>query len=148
MEYLTVLYAFIGSFGFCLISNLRGISCLFASLGGALGWFVYLMLNPLHDDITQFLLATIVVAIYAEIMARSAKKPVTCYIIVSLIPMVPGGGIYYTMKYCLAGDTSAFIETGLHTLGIAGALAVGILFVSSCVRLINTIRLHRNKNCR
>ena len=28
-----------------------------------------------------------------------------------------------------------FIETGLHTLGIAGALAMGTLLVSSIVRL-------------
>lgn len=39
------------------------------------------------------------------------------------------------MEYCIAGNTQMFLETGLHTLGIAGALALGILLVSSLNRL-------------
>ena len=71
---------------------------------------------------------------------------VTGYLLVALFPLVPGGGIYYTMEYCIAGNTQMFLETGLHTLGIAGALALGILLVSSLNRLFGMPR--RNKNNR
>ena len=32
------------------------------------------------------------------------------------------------------------LETGMHTLGIAGALAMGVLLVSSCMRMWNVFR--------
>jgi len=115
--------------------NLHGRTLIFASLGGGIGWLFYLLSSPVHSDIMQYFIATIAISIYAEVMARIFKMPVTGFLLVALLPMVPGGGIYYTMEYCVIGNNSMFIETGLHTLGIAGALAMGILLVSSIVRL-------------
>lgn len=133
--FLPCLYAFAACFGFSVVFNMRGKILLFASLGGALGWLVYLLCGPVQNDIIQFFFATIAISVYSEIMARVHKVPVTGYLLVSLLPLVPGGGIYYTMEYCIIGNTEMFLETGLHTLGIAGALALGILLVSSFVRL-------------
>lgn len=116
---------------------MRGKTLVLASLGGSLGWFVYLLLNFVKNDIFQFFVATIITAIYAEIMARILKKPATEFQIIALLPMVPGGGIFYTMDYCVIGNNAMFIQTGLHTLGIAGALAMGILLVSSLFRIGN-----------
>ena len=79
-------------------------------------------------------------AAYSEVLARVQKAPVTVYLLTALLPLVPGGGIYYTMERCLKGDTQGFLETGLHTLGLAGALALGVLLVSSSVRLVHFIR--------
>lgn len=135
MEYLSCLWAFLACVGFCFLFNIRGKTILYAAFGGALGWFAYLLLNFLANDITQFFLATIVTAVYSEIMARIFKKPATEYQIVALLPMVPGGGIFYTMEYCVIGNNAMFSQTGLHTLGIAGALAMGILLVSTLFRI-------------
>ena len=115
--------------------TLHGRTLIFASLGGGIGWLFYLLSSPVQNDIMQYFIATIAISIYAEVMARIFKMPVTGFLLVALLPMVPGGGIYYTMEYCVIGNNSMFIETGLHTLGIAGALAMGILLVSSIVRL-------------
>jgi Uncharacterized conserved protein len=119
--------------------NLRGKTLIFASVGGGIGWVFYLLSSPVHSDIMQYFIATIAISIYAEMMARILKMPVTGFLLVALLPMVPGGGIYYTMEYCVIGNNAMFIETGLHTLGIAGALAMGILLVSSVVRLWTTV---------
>ena len=62
---------------------------------------------------------------------------------IGILPLVPGGGIYYTMEYCVSGQTSQFIETGIHTFAIAGALAVGVLIVSSLVHLFQKMQLRR-----
>ena len=51
--------------------------------------------------------------------------------------MVPGGGIYYTMKYCIEGNMDMFVSKLITTLGVAGAIAVGVSLVSSVVRIIN-----------
>ena len=36
----------------------------------------------------------------------------------------------------MSGETSLFLSSLLHTLGLAGALAVGVLLVSSLMRLV------------
>ncbi|MBQ1216446.1 MAG: threonine/serine exporter family protein, partial [Clostridia bacterium] len=33
--------------------------------------------------------------------------------------MVPGGGIYYTMKYCIEGNMDMFVSKLITTLGVA-----------------------------
>ncbi len=140
--FLSCLYSLAACLGFCLVYNLRGMKMLFASLGGALGWLVYLLCAGMHNDVMQFFLATIALSIYAEIMARIHKTPVMVFLIIALLPLVPGSGIYYTMEYAINGDTAAFLETGLHTLAIAGSLALGILLVSSLVRLVTKVWQH------
>ena len=137
MEFLPCLWAFLACAGFCLVFNMRGKVLVLSSLGGSIGWLVYLLFNPLQNDILQFFLATVATAVYSEIMARVMKRPATEFQVVALLPMVPGGGIFYSMQYCVIGNNEMFLQTGLHTLGIAGALAMGILLVSSFVRLFS-----------
>lgn len=140
---LSYLWSFGACAAFCLLFNIRGRALFFSSLGGTLGWLVFSVLAPLQNDIIQYFLATAATAVYSEIMARTTKKTSTGFQIVALLPLVPGGGIFYTMEYCVIGNDAMFISTGLHTLGIAGALAMGVLLVSTCVRLIHMISTHR-----
>ena len=140
----TVLYAFGGCLGFCFLFRLRGKTILWASLGGALGWLVCVTLKlyggSLGKEIPASFIAALAVTAYSELMARLTHKPVICYTIVAILPMVPGGGIYYTMRHCLDGNIALFAESGLHTLGVAGALAIGMLLVSSLARLASPQR--------
>lgn len=64
------------------------------------------------------------------------RCPVTGYQLVALLPLVPGGGIYYAMGYCLEGDTEQFLSALLGTLGMAAALAVGVILASSLFRAV------------
>ncbi len=74
--------------------------------------------------------AAVVSALYSEAaMARSRKYPVTSYLVISLLPLVPGAGIYYTMSLGLGGDVQAAVHKGLETAGVAGSIAVAILLV-------------------
>ena len=136
--YLPCLYAFLACIGFSLLFNIHGAAgMLICAGGGALGWLVYLLAAPLiHSDITQSFLAALVISAWSEIMARLRRCPVTSYLLVALFPLVPGGGIYYTMEHAMSGETALFLESLLHTLGLAGALAVGVLLVASLARLV------------
>ncbi|MDW7658549.1 MAG: threonine/serine exporter family protein [Bacillota bacterium] len=141
-SYISCLYAFIACLGFSLVFNLRGWNMLFAAAGGALGWFVYMLAAGLQNDLFQFFLAALALSAYAEGCARIQKAPITVFQIIAILPLVPGGGIYHTMEYAINGNTAAFLATGLHTLAIAGALSIGVLLVSTVVRLSGKIRLH------
>lgn len=135
--YLPCIYAFLACIGFSLLFNIHGVGMLICAGGGALGWLVYLLAAPLvHSDITQSFLAALAISAWSEIMARLRRCPVTSYLLVALFPLVPGGGIYYTMEHAMSGETALFLESLLHTLGLAGALAVGVLLVASLARLV------------
>ena len=66
------------------------------------------------------------------------------YLLVALLPLVPGGGIYYAMSYCVAGDTDRFLAELLHTFGMAAALAVGAMLASSVFRTVFPRLYHRS----
>ncbi|WKY45594.1 threonine/serine exporter family protein [Eubacteriaceae bacterium ES2] len=145
MNLLTCLYAFGGSLAFAILMNIRRSKLFLAGFGGFIAQFTFL-LGELYFDSTVMncFLATLALAFYSEVMARLTASPTTIYLVVSLIPLVPGASIYYTMLSFLAGDTQTGIETGLYTLAISGALSMGIIIVSSTSKLIHLIRKSRD----
>ena len=80
-------------------------------------------------------LAAVGIAVFSELMARLRHCPATSYLLIAMFPLVPGRGIYRTMLYCITGETELFFSTLLHTMGLAGCLAVGAMLVSAVVRL-------------
>ena len=94
---------------FASFFNIRGLDMLLRR-SAARNWFVYLLLKDYGGDIFIFFLATVAITIYAEAMARARKTPVTGYLLVALLPLVPGGGIYYTMEYCINRGHGQFVR--------------------------------------
>lgn len=140
------LYAFLASVGFCFIFNIHGPGIIICGSGGALGWLIYLLAEFVTPNvILRFLLAAIAITLYSETMARIRRCPVTSYLIIALLPLVPGSGIYEAMRYCVQGDTQMFLSALVRTFGIAGALALGALLGSSAMRILFPIirRLHK-----
>ena len=145
--FLPCLYAFLACLGFCVLFRINGPGAVLCSLGGALAWLVYLVTGPImgNNDVIQYFWAAVFLSAYAEVMARVRKCPATGYLLIAFIPLVPGAGIYNMMDAALRGDTQDFLTTGLHTLCIAGSLAVGVLVVSSLVRMQSMLQ-HRRRS--
>lgn len=124
--------------------NLRGRKLWSAAIGGGVGWIFFLLAKPC-GDLTQYFIASVAFTLYAEIMARIQRAPVTIYLVPSLIPLVPGGLIYEAMLHALNSENELFLSVGLHSLTITGSLVLGIVTVSSLMRMLNSrkIRLHR-----
>lgn len=143
---LPCLYSFLACVGFCFVFNIHGPGIAICGGGGALGWLTYLLANFVTPNIMlRFLLAAIVITLYSELMARVRRCPVTSYLIIALLPLVPGGGIYEAMRYCVQGDTQLFLSSLVSTFGIAGALALGAVLGSSALRVLFPVfrRLHK-----
>lgn len=135
-DLLPCLYAFIGGLAFAVPFNAHGHEVPLAALGGSLGWLVYLLTLPrLDSEVAAYFVAALALSLYSEIMARVRKRPVTVYLLISIFPLVPGAGIYYTMQHAVQGETSLFLSRGMHTLGLSGALALGVLLVSTAMRM-------------
>lgn len=76
------------------------------------------------------LVPAIVGTLYAEIIARIVKAPATVFLIPAVIPLTPGGTLYYTMSAIVDGDMAKAQEQGGITLLVALGIAVGIVFIS------------------
>ena len=76
-------------------------------------------------------------------MARIRKYPAISYLVVSIFPMIPGAGVYYTMNYAVRGDMDLFASKGMHTAAVAGIMAVGILLGSTFFRMYSDWKAHR-----
>lgn len=121
--------AFLGSLGFSLLFGMRRRHLLLASLGGMLAWGVYLLANHarwIEGDFIPYLLASAFAVLYAELMARLRKCPTTLFVIPAILPLVPGGSLYYAMSYAVRGQMGAAGQYGLRALKLGLAIAAGI----------------------
>ncbi len=130
--------AFIACVGFGLLFNIHG-GVVLCAMGGVFTWSIYCaVFQATGNDLTAYFWAALFASAYAEAMARIRKYPAISYLVVSIIPLIPGAGVYYTMNHAILGRMDAFVEQGMHTAAIAGVIAVGILLVSTVVRLYTT----------
>lgn len=133
-----VLSGLAGACGFALLFRVRKGRILWAALGGGLVCVVYVIcLKYFSHEFFQNLFPALFGAVYSEIMARITKSPNTTYLACSIIPLVPGGKLYYTMYYFIVGEMGLFNEALKETARIAAGLAVGVILISVFVHIIN-----------
>lgn len=126
----------ISCIGFSILFNIHGPGGLLCAIGAVLTFAAYYFALKLGcSDIMAYFLAAIVGAEYSEVMARARKYPAISYLVVAIFPLIPGAGVYYAMNHAVQGNNALFASQGLHTASIAGAMAMGILLVSTSVRL-------------
>ncbi len=101
------------------------------AVGAAITYLVYWFFDFMDCDVfVSNMMGAMVAAIYSEIMARLLKAPVAIYSIPSIILLVPGGSLYYTMIALMQGNRAEVLLRGSMTVRIALGIAVGILAVS------------------
>ena len=141
-----VIVALVASLGFAIIFNIRGLKLIFAAIGGGLSWFCYLYLtNSGISVILSLFISSIIFSIYSEICARYLKTPVTTIVVCALIPLVPGAGMYNTMYETILGNISGAVQLGLNTVASAGALALGVIFVSTITKQVMNLKKVKEK---
>ncbi len=145
-EWIQLFASLIGSFCFGILFRLRGTRLIAAACGGLLSWGLFLLLDRVvtSEPINYFIVAALI-SLYAEALARVLKTPATPIATTSLIPLIPGGSLYYTMAYAFESDFAMFLEKAVYTLKLASALALGIIAVTALSQLI--FRKKRSDGC-
>lgn len=130
------LCSFIACCAFGVQFNIRIHHLIAAAVGSTVSQVIYSLLE-LHEfsAVKCCFIAAAAVSVYSEIMARSLKAPVNMYLIVGIIPLVPGGLTYYTMLSLVTGDGDTFVERATDAVSVAFAIAMGIFAVSSAIRI-------------
>lgn len=138
-EIIQILAGFVGSFGFACLFNIRGKRLIAAAAGGLLSWLLFVIFSKfIPSEPVNYFIVALLMSFYAEVMARVQKTPTTTFITTSLVPLIPGGSLYYTMASAFESDLPKFAEKAVATLQLASALALGIIFATTVTRLITT----------
>lgn len=136
-----IIAAIIGSIGFALTFNLKKAKIPFIIVGSGLGWAIYLLCYHYTQNL---FLSNVAASIFcsgsSEILARWRKAPATLFLLIHIIPLVPGGSLYHTMRSFVIKDQQAFIQNGLNTLYVSAGIAVGILIVTSIIYILNSFK--------
>lgn len=129
--------SFITTLGFSFFFQVRPRALLSASIAGACGWVlcVYAVDHGMSLIFANFF-AALLIGLFAEILARYEKNPVTIYIVPGILPLVPGFRIYYMMNFFVDGDLNAGIQQGISAFFIALALALGIITISAFFKML------------
>lgn len=141
---LQCLGSFIACIGFGIIYNIYAPGLLLCALGGVFAWAAYaICLKFGINEIAAYFWGGVTASLYSEILARIRKYPAISYLVVSIFPLIPGYGVYYTMTYAMQGDMDGFASKGITTAGIAGAMALGILLVVTLFRMATAKHKHK-----
>ena len=114
-----IIAAIITTIGFGIMFNIKNRNLFHTGIAGGPNYFI----------------ATLCLSLYSEIVARKLKTPVTTILIAALIPLAPGGGIYYMMYNLINKNYPLALEKGISTFIIAGAMAVGIFTATNIMRI-------------
>lgn len=118
---------FVASICFSLMLN-QPRNTIFLSAVVATGGYGLFML--LQQTTMAYFIATMFIAVICEILARCLKKVTTLFLTSSLIPLVPGIGLYRTMRYVVEGDYPQALNVGIATIMGICAIALAITFSS------------------
>jgi len=139
-------WAAIATAGFAVLFNLRGRDIPLASAGGALGWALFAWASrAAQSEAVGYFCAAAALGLWAEVLGAALRRPATVYVICGIIPLVPGGGMYYTMLEYVKGSAWFALKTGLEAVQAAGAIAAGLAVSHAVSRLLSLRALGRRK---
>ena len=105
---------------------------LVSSLVSILGYSVFLLLK---QSTIAYFLASLLIGICCELSARLMKRVATLFVTGAIVPLVPGVGLYRTMRFVVDGEYSRAVQTGAATLlgicGIAMAITISSVLFSA-----------------
>ena len=148
-EFNLIFGGLLGSLGFALLYNIRGRRLVAAAGGGLLCCALFVILGLfIQNEPLKYFIVSLATSVYSEIFSRILKTPTTTFIITALIPLIPGGALYYTMSSAFEGDFDIFLTNAISTLLLALALAVGVCIAVAGTRFIMRIKAateHKSK---
>lgn len=143
-EIIQILTGFIGSLGFAVLFNVRRIRLVAATAGGFISWLLFIVLGRfIPGEPFRYFIVALVISAYAEVMARLLKSPTTTFITTALIPLIPGGSLYYTMVNVFQGNMDTFLQKGIYTLQLTSALALGIIISTTLAKIVWRNKKHK-----
>ena len=139
--YIHFLFSLFATIGFAIFLNSPKSILIHSGIIGGIGWTLYVFLiENSFSPISANFIAAALVSIFSEILARKLKHPAISFVIPGIIPLVPGLSLYNTMLFLVQNNYDSAISTGATTLFVSGAIALGVLVVSSLFRTLTILK--------
>ncbi|WP_020007881.1 threonine/serine exporter family protein [Salinicoccus albus] len=136
-----LIFSFLASAGFGILFNAPRRALVNCGLTGAAGWILYYFLR---EGGTDLILAAYTGAIGLTVMAiffsRWMKMPIIIFITCGIIPLVPGGTAYDTMRHVVMKEYTLAQVYAFEVMLTAGAIALGIISAEMAYQVYQTIR--------
>jgi uncharacterized membrane protein YjjB (DUF3815 family) len=133
--------ALLGTLGFALVFKMKGSYLFFVSAGGFCTYGIYLIVTFFGcSEFIAALVSSMFVALLSEILARGLKAPTVIFLTTISISIVPGSGLYYSMRYLLLQNLASFAEAFKSTCSIAAGIVCGIVIISVVMKIFMTIK--------
>lgn len=145
---LSLISALLGSLGFALIFHVNRRYLVTSSLGGMLGWGVYLLVSRFGTGLfLPTFAASAFVCVWSEVFARLKKTPANQYLIVGLLPLIPGASLFYAMQSLMEQNAVQArvhgMDLAMYTLGIAAGVSATLTLLEMARRTAELIRARR-----
>lgn len=144
--YIQLPAAFIGTLGFSALFGAPRKYYLYCGLAGMMGWCAYLWVVTARPEqvVMAAFCGALTVATMSSILAILLKCPTTVFLICGIIPLVPGGGIFWTAYYLLDDQLRQAAITGFTALKVTIAIAAGIILINAISGRLH--KTHHGKN--
>ena len=124
--------AFIGTFSFAILFGVPRRYYVACGLVGMLGWALFLIATRYTS--AQGFMGTALGAALVALLSRYAAKALTCpstvFLICGIVPLIPGGGVFWSAYYVAAGDVSTALSCGMNAVKITLAIVI-VLIISA-----------------
>jgi uncharacterized membrane protein YjjB (DUF3815 family) len=136
--------SFISAAAFGIIFNIPKESLLKSGFIGMIGWILYfIMTTKGMDEVPSTVIAAFVIAIISHIYAKMYKTPIIIFTVAGIIPLVPGGMAFNTMRYFVQNQYNDAINLAAKAFMISGAIAIGIIFAEVISELIRKLKIEK-----
>ncbi len=124
-----IITSFLASVAFGIIFNAPKTSLPKCGLVGMVGWLIYFYIAQNNvDQAVATLAASFFVAVMSYQFAKIYKSPSIIYSVMGIIPLVPGGLAYDSMRHFVVNDYNLALQLAAKAFMISGAIAFGIVF--------------------
>lgn len=139
--YIHAIASFIASFCFCFLFSVPRKNTYLSGLCGSVAWTILIFFQNIGINyIFATLAGALAVGLLADLFAVLQKTPVTCFIVIGIIPLVPGFKVYKTMLFFVTDRLEQGVSEGVQAAFIAIAISVGLIISASATRLIKSLK--------
>lgn len=121
-------FCFLAALFYSITSNQPKRTVILSSLIAFAGYAIFELLN---ETALAYFFATLAISVLAEICARLTRTIATLYNVSALIPLVPGVGLYRTMRFIVERNLQMASQVGVETLMGIFAIALAISLSSA-----------------
>lgn len=138
---LQFILSFFASLSFGILFNAPRRVLLNCGLTGGVGWIINFMLSQLQvEAVLSTFFGAVGLTIVSIYSARLLKVPIVIFITCGIIPLVPGGTAYETMRHIVLSEYMSALEYGFEAALVAMAIAFGIIFTEMTYSVLQTAK--------